>query len=140
MVAAAISQPMRRRQWWGLRIRQRCAKNLLSKAVYVSEQVCIRWCRTRACYTAKLTFCHDFPIKVWGAYCTSVHTIFESLQYWSRRSVCLSLTAFLHYCTYPDVTWGNGRGCPLVVHDWADLQSVHGFHCYDNIVLNAKCQ
>jgi len=31
-----------------------------------------------------------------------------------------------------DVTWG----CPLVVHYWADLQLVHGFHCYDN----AKCQ
>jgi len=22
---------------------------------------------------------------------------------------------------------------PLVVHNWADLQSVHGFRCYDNI-------
>jgi len=33
----------------------------------------------------------------------------------------------------PDVTRGNGRGCPLVVHCWADLQSVHGFRCYDNI-------
>ena len=26
-------------------------------------------------------------------------------------SVCLSLAAFPHYCTDPDVTWGNGRGC-----------------------------
>jgi len=42
----------------------------------------------------------------------------------------------------PDVTWGNGRGCPLVVQSWADLQSVHGFYCYDydNIAANAKCQ
>jgi len=23
-------------------------------------------------------------------------------------------------------------GCPLAVHYWADLQSVHGFRCYDN--------
>jgi len=23
-----------------------------------------------------------------------------------------------HYCTDPDVTWGRGRGCPLVVHYW----------------------
>ena len=23
---------------------------------------------------------------------------------------------------------------------WADLQSVHGFRCYDNIVPNVKCQ
>jgi len=25
-------------------------------------------------------------------------------------SVCLSLAALPHYCTDPDVTWGNGRG------------------------------
>ena len=29
---------------------------------------------------------------------------------------------------------------PLVVHCWTDLQSVHGFRCYDNIAPNAKCQ
>ena len=44
--------------------------------------------------------------------------------------VCLSVP---HYCTDPDVTWGNGRECPLVVHNWVDLQSIHGFCCYDNI-------
>jgi len=63
---------------------------------------------------------------------------------WSRPSVCLSvclsLATFRHYCTDPDVTWRNGRGCPLVVHCWADLQLVHGFHCCDNIAPNAKCQ
>jgi len=47
--------------------------------------------------------------------------------------VCLSAAACLHYCTDPDVTWGNGRGCPLVVHYWADLQSVHGLCCYGNV-------
>ena len=30
--------------------------------------------------------------------------------------VCMSAAAFLHYCRDPDVTWGRGRGCPLVVH------------------------
>jgi len=55
-------------------------------------------------------------------------------------SVCLSLTPYTHYCTDPDVTWRNGRGCPLVMHYRADLQSVHGFRCYDNIAPNAKCQ
>ena len=24
-------------------------------------------------------------------------------------------------------------GCPLVVHYWTDLQSMHRFRCYDNI-------
>ena len=31
----------------------------LNKAVYVSEQVCIRWRNTDAYYTAKLTFSHQ---------------------------------------------------------------------------------
>jgi len=35
---------------------------------------------------------------------------------WSRASVCLSAAACPHYCMDPDVTWGTGRGCPLVVH------------------------
>jgi len=34
----------------------------------------------------------------------------------------------------------NGRGCPLVVHYWADLQSVHDFGCCNNIAPNAKYQ
>jgi len=46
--------------------------------------------------------------------------------------VCLSAAACLHYCTDPDVTCGSDRGGPLVMHYWADLQSVHGLHCYDN--------
>jgi len=49
-------------------------------------------------------------------------------------SVCLSVRGrtptLLHG---PDVTWRHGRGCPLVVHFWADLQSVHGLRCYGNI-------
>ena len=47
--------------------------------------------------------------------------------------VCLSIAVCPHYCTDPDVTWGRGRGCPLVVHYWVDLQSVHGLRCYGNI-------
>jgi len=55
-------------------------------------------------------------------------------------SVCLSFAAFPHYCTDPDVTWGNGSGCRLVVQYWAYLQSVHRFRCYGNIAQNTKCQ
>ena len=47
--------------------------------------------------------------------------------------VSLSAAACLHYCTDPDVTWGSGRGRPLVVHYWADLQSAHGLRWYGNI-------
>jgi len=64
--------------------------------------------------------------------------------YWSRMSVCLSvclsLAACPHYCMDLDVACRNGRGCPLVVHYWADSQLVHVFRCYDNIVPNSKCQ
>jgi len=41
-----------------------------------------------------------------------------------RLSVCLSPSAFPPYCTDPDVTWETDKGCPLVVHYRADLQSV----------------
>jgi len=47
--------------------------------------------------------------------------------------VCLSAAVCPHYCTDPDVTWQRGRGCPLVVHYWAHLQSVHGLWCYGKI-------
>jgi len=50
-------------------------------------------------------------------------------------SVCLSVSvaACPHYWMDLDVTWGSGRGCPLVVHYCADLLSVHGLRCYGNI-------
>jgi len=38
----------------------------------------------------------------------------------------------------PGCNLGNGRECLLVVHYWADLPSVHGFHCYDNIARSAN--
>jgi len=75
-----------------------------------------------------------------GTYYISHEAQSRRNEYWPWPSVCLSLAAFPHYCTDPDVTCGNGRGCPLVVHYWAELQLVHGFHCYDNIAPNAKCQ
>jgi len=51
---------------------------------------------------------------------------------WLCVCVCLSMATCLHYCADPDVTWGSGRGCPLVVHYWVVLQSVHGLRCYGN--------
>jgi len=56
--------------------------------------------------------------------------------------VCLCLAAFPHYCMDRDVTWGNRRACPLVVHYWADLQSVCTVRVslLCNVVPNVKCQ
>jgi len=45
---------------------------------------------------------------------------------WSRASVCLSVRGRMPTVLHgPGCTWGSGRGCPLVVHYWTDLQSVH---------------
>jgi len=54
-------------------------------------------------------------------------------MYCGHARLCLSAAVRPHYCTDPDVTWGHGRGCPLVVHYWVDLQSGHGLRCYGNI-------
>ena len=50
--------------------------------------------------------------------------------------MCLSLAD----CTHPGITLGNGRGCPLVVHYWADLQSVPRFRCYGHIRIHIHVQ
>jgi len=52
-------------------------------------------------------------------------------------SVCLSAAAcpvaHTTACTdsESDVTWGVIGGAPLVMHYWADVQSVHEFRCYE---------
>jgi len=48
--------------------------------------------------------------------------------------VCLSIPHCISTLLHgPGCSLANGSGCPVVVHDWADLQSVHGFRCYDSI-------
>ena len=44
-------------------------------AIYASEQVCIGWHRTGACYIDKLTFSHGSSIKVKGAYYIRILTV-----------------------------------------------------------------
>jgi len=48
--------------------------------------------------------------------------------------VCLSVRGrtptLLHG---PGCNLGHGRGCPIVVHYWADLQPGHGLRCHGNI-------
>ena len=70
--------------------------------------------------------------------CVSVITFCGSRRRRKMYCVCLSTPACPHYGTDPDVTWGSGRGCPLVVHYWADLQSVHGLRWYGNITRTRK--
>ena len=39
----------------------------------------------------------------------------------TRVCVCLSAAVRPHYCTDRDVTWGSGRGCPLVAVSYTHL-------------------
>jgi len=49
-------------------------------------------------------------------------------------SVCLFVRGHMPTLLHgPRCNLGCGRGCPLVVHYWADLPSVHRMHCYGNI-------
>ena len=103
-------------------------------------------------YASKLLrlFCAALCATVCTVQCTHAWTDLTVVTFHLRCSrgemynghscVCLSLAAFPHYCTDPNVTLGNGRGCSLVVYCWMDLELVHRFHCYDHIALNAKCQ
>jgi len=61
-------------------IRMSIVRRRWQPAIYVSEQVCIRWHRTGACYKDKLTFSHGSSIKVWGVYYTNVRIIFKFLR------------------------------------------------------------
>jgi len=54
--------------------------------------------------------------------------IITDLYYISRESAA---AACLHYCTDPDVICGSGRRSPSCAL-YADLQSMHGLHCYGN--------
>jgi len=65
---------------------------------------------------------------------------------YGRLCVCVTVCLSVPH-RMPTLLHGHGcnlgeyyRGCPLVVHYWAYLQSVHGFRCCDNIASNAKCQ
>ena len=47
--------------------------------------------------------------------------------------VCLSVRGRMPTLLHgPGCNLGSRRGCPLVVHYWADLQSLHALRCYGN--------
>ena len=57
-------------------------------------------------------------------------------MYCGRTRLCVGLSVRSRMPTLlhgTGLTCGNGRGCPLVVHYWADLQWVHGLRYYGNI-------
>jgi len=87
-------------------------------------------CRTNARFVVDLL---HFAWAVDDAKCIVVTRVSVSVCVYVCVCVCLSAAVRPHYSTDPDVTWGRDRGCPLVVHYWADLQSVHGLRCYGKI-------
>ena len=78
----------------------------------------------------------SWPIYISPWLCLTQNVIITFRASCSRREMyCgqphLCVCPWRH-CMDPDVTWGSGRGCPLVMQYWADLQSGHGSHCYGN--------
>jgi len=79
----------------------------------------------------------------------TVYILLITLRVSRRRRemyiVCVCVSACLSAAAFPVPTLlqgpgrnlGNGRGCPLVVHYWADLQSVALLSQHS---ANAKCQ
>ena len=87
----------------------------------------------KSCSCTCVSLLLHFASVVDDAKCIVVTRVCVSVRMCVCLSVCLSAAVRPHYCTDPDVAWGRGRGCPLVVHYWADLQSGHGLRCYGNI-------
>jgi len=57
--------------------------------------------------------------------------------------VCVSVSVRSRMPTLlhgPGCNLGSGKGYPLVVYYWADLQSVHGLRCYGNITRSVSEQ
>jgi len=52
----------------------------------------------------------------------------------ARLCVCVSVRGRMPTLLHgPGCNLDSGRGWPVIVHYWADLQSMHGFRCYGNI-------
>ena len=147
--------PESRRQTWDILQEERHGRTMILSTHFMDEadllgdRIAILANGRLQCFGTSL-----FLKKKYGAY-AAVPARYISREskttrnvLWSRASVCLSVCLFAaacpHYCTDPDATWGSGRGCPLVVHYWADLQSVHGMRSISSILrgccnANAKC-
>ena len=78
------------------------------------------------CYNTLITFCvrHSWGKMYIGYGCLCV-----------CLSMCLSVwpSPHSHTTARTRMQLAGMAGVPLVVHYWANLQSVHGFRCYDNI-------
>jgi len=103
---------------------------LLVSYAYCNGALCIGdWTRPRV--WSVVTFCLRRRRR--KMYCGHARLLCVCVCVCLCPSVCLSAAVRPHYCTDPNVTWRSGRGCPLLMHYWADLQSVHGLRCYGNI-------
>ena len=84
--------------------------NALSTAICVSEQVCIGWRRTGAYYTAKLTFFHNFPVKVWGVCSTSTKIAQRIFKYSDIQYTSLTPDKILNSLLYRTLFYVNIYG------------------------------
>ena len=62
--------------------------------------------------------------------------VIDDAKYSGHTHLCVCVSVHNHMPTLlhgPGCNLGESYGCPIVVQYWVDLQSVHGFHCYDNM-------
>jgi len=60
-------------------------------------------------------------------------------MYSGHGHLCVSVPCHIPRLLHgPGCNLGEWKGCPIVVLHWADLQSVHGFCCYDSVVSNMR--
>ena len=103
-----------------------CVVEVCSCAPLISSLCLITLCVSRRrrkmyCGHARLCVCVSVCLSVCLSVCVCV---------------CLSAAAVRpHYCTDPDVTWGVVEAAPIVVHYWADLQSVPVFNLLTRPIL-----
>ena len=85
------------------------------------QRECVTLCQLKSCQllqncmrNSTFVMCH-----IWSRWClVFLHfaRVADDAKYIVVMAicecVCVSLTAFPHYCMDPDVTWGNGRGAP----------------------------
>jgi len=84
---------------------------------------------------------HGRPFQLLLSSCYISRESYTTRKYIGHKRLCVCLSVCLSVprripvllINGPGCNLGNGRGCRLVVHHWADLQSVRGFRCCDNI-------
>ena len=105
-----------------IRDRQYCVQQLCTvQCTHIWTDLTVLW----------IGFCLTGPISLW---LDSLHFtwVVDDTKCIVVTRVCVSVCLCVCVCPRPHA-YTIARGCPLVVHYWADLQSGYRLRCYGNI-------